>query len=118
MALNLIDVRQLGPGGHHYVPDEVIEAGLKFISERMAAGDQVIVHCNQGKSRAPSLGLLWMLREGLISEDAPLPSFAQLYEKFLPSAGMKEYLRQKFGYEFAVATSQPSASEKEQLTHG
>jgi protein-tyrosine phosphatase len=117
MALNLIDVRQLGPGGHHYVPDEVIEAGLKFISERLATGDQVIVHCNQGKSRAPTLALLWMLREGLISEDAPLPSFEQLYKNYLPSAGMKEYLRQKLSVEFAASNAQPNDSQKAEMSH-
>ena len=103
MALNLIDVRELGPGGHHYIPDEVIEAAMGFISERLKAGDRVLVHCNRGQSRAPSLALLWMWREGFLSRECPVPMFAQIYEKFLPSAGLKEYLRLQFAAQGAYS---------------
>ena len=95
MALNLIDVRQLGPGGHAYAPAEVFRVAFEFISERMASGDHVLVHCNKGESRSPTIALLWMLQNDLLSPDAPLPMFEQLYRNFLPSEGMKAYIREQ-----------------------
>ncbi len=122
MALNLIDVRELGPGGHHYVPDEVIEAAIQFIDERISAGDQVVVHDPKGQSAAPTIALLYMLRKGLISEDAPLPMFVQHYKFTLLAAGMAEYLRVKLSALAAMANGQKNDQKndrkEEQLSHG
>lgn len=84
MALNLIDVRELGPGGECYVPEEVIVAAMAFLAERLAAGDQVLVHAGDGTSAAPTIALLYA---GL-----PLKDWRQKYPRFEPRAGMKAYL--------------------------
>lgn len=97
MALNLIDVRKLGPGNCHYVPESVIEPALAFLAERLEAGAPVFVHCNQGRSRGPSIALLYLLRHGLLPAAEALPKFGRLYPNYLPSAGMQEYIRLKLG---------------------
>jgi protein-tyrosine phosphatase len=44
--------------GHdpRYTSHELIDAALAFMHEQMTNGQKVLVHCNQGHSRGPSLG--------------------------------------------------------------
>ncbi len=95
MALNLIDVRKLGPGGETYTPAEVIRAGLSFMAERLYAGDQVLVHSNHGHSRAPGLALLYLQQSGALpgEYEAAADRFRQLYPAFAPNPGIETYLR-------------------------
>lgn len=92
LALNLIDVRELGPGGECYVPDSVVETALAFIDERLDAGDRVLVHAGTGKSRAPLLAYLYLLRKGALPSLAAEPAFRERYPRWLPSAGIEKYL--------------------------
>jgi hypothetical protein len=97
MALNLIDVRKLGPGGTAYVPAEVVSAALNFIDERLMAGDGVLVHSSHGKSRAPGLAFLYMRRHGLLpfQFEAAMELFRKKYPDFEPGAGMLATLEQE-----------------------
>lgn len=96
MALNLVDVAALGPKGAFYVPQAVIDKALEFIEERIAAGDQVLVHCNRGRSRAPGIGFIYLRKHGFIGPRDPLDEaiaeFRKVYPEFEPSAGMRRYL--------------------------
>jgi hypothetical protein len=94
MALNLIDVHELGPGGERYVPEAVIEAALVFLGERLAAGDQVLVHSGRGTSRAPAIALLYLQRQGILPEayEAARALFLAKYPAFAPGAGLAAYL--------------------------
>jgi len=95
MALNLIDVRKLGPGGETYTPAEVIRAGLSFLAERLYAGERVLVHSNHGHSRAPGLALLYLQQSGALPADyeAAAAAFRRLYPAFEPHIGIETYLR-------------------------
>jgi hypothetical protein len=97
MALNLIDVRNLGPGGASYVPDAVIEAACGFLDERLAAGDQVLVHAGDGRGRAPTVAFVWMLRRGKLPREAALPQFRERYPRWEPGAGMRNYIEREMG---------------------
>ena len=85
MALNLINGRELP----HMIPQEAVEAGLAFISERVEAGQKVLIQSHHGKSRGPSLALLWMVREGKIGG---IEEFRKLYPGFEPSVCWQAYL--------------------------
>ena len=87
LALNLVDARDAS-----YIPDEVIEAGLAFIDEALATAAHVLVHCNKGESRAPSLALLWLHRNGLVNSIA---EFQRLYPRYIPGKGMKEVVEKR-----------------------
>jgi predicted protein tyrosine phosphatase len=52
MALNMVDgVR----------PNNVmVQAGLRFLHREVAKGRPVLIHCNEGKSRAPMLAMLYL----------------------------------------------------------
>jgi hypothetical protein len=55
LILNLIDSDRPAP-----VPRQIIDAVLTFIEGSLAAGNRVVVHCNEGRSRAPAIGLLYL----------------------------------------------------------
>lgn len=95
MALNLIDVREIGPGGAHYVSDEAVQAGLDFIHERLEAGNRVLLHDGKGVSAAPAIAMLYMIGEAMLPLDAPWPAFKELYPVFDPKEGMRAYLQVK-----------------------
>lgn len=92
MALNLIDVRELGPGGEHYVPEAVVTAACAFIKENIDAGNLVLVHAHDGRSAAPGIALVYMMRQDLISRDAPIPAFEQIYPVLELNPGMRKFI--------------------------
>lgn len=92
LYLNLVDTHDPA-----YVAKPIIDGALKFIDKWLAVGSRVLVHCNQGESRGPSLGLLYLVartdalpRSTLEAAEA---KFRQLYPSYLPKEGMRGFLR-------------------------
>jgi len=60
---------------------ESFTRALDYIDAHRAAGEQgVLVHCNQGQSRAPSIALLWLAKRG---RALPGESFAAARDAFV-----------------------------------
>lgn len=55
LILNLVDAANPA-----YIPKEIMDAALLFIEASLRGGRRVLVHCNQGHSRAPSIALLYL----------------------------------------------------------
>lgn len=91
MALNLVDAAD-----PRFIVPAVVDAGLSFIAERLAAGDKVLCHCNQGHSRGPGIAFLYLLQAGLLPAD-PLAAFRDLYPPFAPAQGMRLFIERKLG---------------------
>jgi len=93
MALNLVDADE-----PHYIRDEVINPALAFIQERMDAGDKVLVACNRGKSRSPSIVLLYLrsIRELPMGSHNGIALFKKLYPKYDPGPGMLIYVKSNY----------------------
>lgn len=90
LILNLID-----PDDPEYIPKEIIDAALDFIKEGLQLGKKVLVHCNQGESRSPCIGLLYMAMNGLIPNKNFLEAehaFQLIYQDYQPSKGMRRFL--------------------------
>jgi protein-tyrosine phosphatase len=93
LALNLID--SLDPAFIHNQP---IEAALLYINKQLKAGFKVLVACNQGISRGPSIAMMYL---GMIHD---LPSnfreafrvFKVLYNRINPTQGMEFYLKHRY----------------------
>jgi len=71
---------------------------MHFASQRWDDGHNLLIHCNQGESRAPSLAMLLLAKHiGVIStssfDDARL-EFASMFPTYTPGAGIQSYLRQ------------------------
>jgi predicted protein tyrosine phosphatase len=95
LMLNIIDVDDPA-----FIHKEIIDAALDFIEESLIAEMRVLVHCNTGKSRGPSIGMLYLLSrcEALpVSsfQDAEL-AFQKLYPDYRPAAGIRGFLKIHF----------------------
>ena len=90
MSLNLVDSSNV-----KYFNDVTIDPGLNFITHRMSEGDAVLVHCNLGISRSPSIALLWMWEHGYLDKEFryALPQFKELYPAYQPGNGVWQYLK-------------------------
>lgn len=64
LAMNFVDAKQGG-----YVPMQMFEAGLSWIRDGLHAGKKVLIHCNLGESRGPSLAMAYLGLCGILSED-------------------------------------------------
>ena len=90
LALNLLDLDD-----PNYIPDAAVNKGLKFVSERLDAGDKVLVACNEGHSRGPTMAMMYLRSIGelpypfLISERL----YKALYSHYDPAQGMRQYAR-------------------------
>lgn len=80
-----------------WISDDMINASLSFITERVEAGDKVLIHCNQGHSRGPGIAFLYLRKAGVLTG-----SFAEAYENFIkvfpqfnPAAGVRGYIENK-----------------------
>lgn len=91
IILNMID----GPDPK-FIPQDLVEAAMVAIAMRLAAGDKVLVHCNQGHSRAPSLAMLYLHRNTQVLPvdfDEAAEVFARMYPDYAPAKGIDAYVR-------------------------
>lgn len=91
LILNLVDVAQVA-----FVAPIIVDTALCAI-DRHIGEFKVLVHCNQGLSRSPSIALLYLLKhtDALGSRDpnAALLAFRTLYPPYPPAQGMADYVR-------------------------
>lgn len=99
LALNLIDVADV-----KYMPEPLWAAAIAFITEHHDAGREVLIHCNQGGSRAPSLALLWLSFSdpewGLLKFADAEERFRGLYPAYSPAAGPRDFVANNWGIPF------------------
>lgn len=89
LILNLVDVENPA-----YISPEIIAAALGFIDRNLEEKD-VLLHCNLGRSRSPTIGLLYLRMRGLMPakfEDAE-DAFRKMYPQYNPAAGMRGFAR-------------------------
>jgi predicted protein tyrosine phosphatase len=73
-----------------------MDRSLDFIQKSLEVGRRVLVHCNQGHSRGPSIGLLYLgartnLYCGLDHNEAH-DRFLELYHDYFPRPGLRGFL--------------------------
>jgi protein-tyrosine phosphatase len=75
---------------------ETFKIALSFMKEQWAAKRPILIHCNGGWSRSPSLALLFLAKitktlpdHSYLSASRP---FLLLYPRFSPGAGIKKFL--------------------------
>ena len=75
---------------------ELFVRSLDFIEKSISKQRNVLVHCNKGESRAPSIALLYLAkRNKKISDDSFLSAatdFKKLYPFYAPGRGIVTYL--------------------------
>jgi protein-tyrosine phosphatase len=92
LYLNLVDADSAD-----YIPSTVVNKALAFVSENLRLGHSVLIACNQGESRAPSLALLWLYLEGKLPADyhRALRTFKTLYPAYSPANGIRQYVKDR-----------------------
>jgi len=104
LFLNLVDVDDPS-----YIPAEIIDAALDWIDRACGAGEKVLVHCNQGESRSPAIGLLYLASQTNAISRASLgeaeAEFVKLYPMYNPKPGIRGFLLQNWDRYIRSATS-------------
>ncbi len=93
LYLNLVDA----PNPAH-IPKAIIDKAMAFIHEKLWKSLKVLVHCNQGESRSPGIGFLYLLghTDALpkTSLDEALAAFQKVYPTFRPGGGIAGFIAQ------------------------
>ncbi len=80
-----------------YIAQEIMGEALKFIDQSLQDGRKVLVHCNQGMSRFPGIGLLYLAKAGIINNASFQEALAE-FEKIFPgismAVGMRVFLKE------------------------
>lgn len=91
LILNLVDAAD-----YHYIPKEIIDKALGYIDAGIRKNRKVFVHCNQGESRSPTIGLLYLANKDRFSAesyDDALPFFRKIYPSYNPAKGISDFAR-------------------------
>lgn len=96
LILNLVDAPDPA-----YIPREIIDTALEYIDDNLRAGNPVLVHCNEGRSRSPAIGLLYLVK---YTDRLPAGNFLQaeevfqsIYPPYNPKGGMRGYMTMNWG---------------------
>jgi hypothetical protein len=91
LFLNIID-----PPQPLFMPP-LFTSFLGFASRHWDAGRSLLIHCNLGESRAPSLAMLFMAKHTHTidgsSFDSAAAEFRQIFTRYTPGLGIQAYLR-------------------------
>jgi hypothetical protein len=91
LILNLVDAAD-----YQYIPKEIIDKAVEYIGKALKENTKVLVHCNQGESRSPTIGLLYLANTGLVpidSYESALPIFMGIYPQYNPAKGITDFAR-------------------------
>lgn len=95
LYLNMVDMdRELMPKFTHPIMKCAIIFIEKYLHER-----NILIHCNQGQSRSPAIGLLYLARHEIVdnsSYSSAKTAFSLLYPQFNPGLGIELYLNRNW----------------------
>ncbi len=105
LILNLIDAADPA-----YIPQEIINEAVDAIHLNISEL-KVLVHCNQGLSRSPTIAMLYLLKytKALSSENqkTAVDEFMKLYPPYLPANGVSMFVEQNW-HVYTQSRSEPS----------
>jgi predicted protein tyrosine phosphatase len=81
-------------------PDELFAVFLSFAREKWDAGLRLLIHCNKGESRAPSLGLVFLAKHIRVLPNGSYAEarreFVKRFPNYAPGRGIETYLTTKW----------------------
>lgn len=91
LFLNMVDMeKELSP----IYTNPIMRSAMAFI-EKHITEQKILIHCNQGMSRSPSIALLYLANKGYIANDSyssAVADFQKLYPIFNPGRGIALYM--------------------------
>lgn len=95
LYLNMVDMeRELLP----LYTNPIMFAAMNFL-DKYIKEHKILVHCNQGFSRSPSIVLLYCAREKIIPSKSyhdALKQFFELFPQYNPGRGIASYMEHNF----------------------
>lgn len=91
--LNMIDIQKRLID---FYTRPIINSALDFIERELRAKRKVLIHCNKGESRAPSIAMLYLAKRARTisnnSYEEAAEDFRKILPSFSPTNGIKEYM--------------------------
>lgn len=91
LALNMVDVQD-----KKYFDDKMIDEGIDFIDRSLKSGIDVVVVCNKGESRSPSMCLMYLISQGYflgtLTFKEVVEEFKKIYPAYKANCGIYEYV--------------------------
>lgn len=78
----------------------IMKKAMLFIDEQIPE-NKILIHCNQGQSRSPSIGLIYLARNGVVDSSNYYQAkndFRKIYPKFQPGKGILSYMKRNWSY--------------------
>lgn len=100
MALNMVDLNFFDEEYLDYNRN-MIEQAFVFLDEHYYYGKKLLIHCNQGQSRSPSLAMLYMARIGgfdYADFETSLEKFKKIYPTYEPKKNIFETVKRLWDY--------------------
>lgn len=95
LVLNMVDMdKELDPK----FTNPMLQAAMSFI-ERFIVKNKLLIHCNKGQSRSPSIALLYLARIKAISASSfekAEEDFRLLYPLYTPGNGIRIYMKKNW----------------------
>ncbi|MBI4652113.1 dual specificity protein phosphatase family protein [Candidatus Desantisbacteria bacterium] len=95
LFLNIVDMdRELLVKFTH----PIIQSALVFIRKHIKE-QKILIHCNMGQSRSPSIGLIYLAQNNIIScnsYSSAKVEFSEIYSDYLPGKGIALYLQKNW----------------------
>lgn len=92
LSLNMVDAPK-----KEFFADIMINEGLDFIDRELDKNNKVVVVCNKGESRSPTMVLMYLMRIGLFKADLSAEDvfdrFLFMYPYWRPNKGILDYCR-------------------------
>lgn len=91
LYLNMVDATN-----EKYIPNKIMIKAISTIHDKLNAGKKVLVHCNKGESRSPSICLLYLKYINYFydfSYDKAKELFRGMYPRYSPNSGVDNWLR-------------------------
>jgi hypothetical protein len=92
LYLNMVDYP-------HYVDQSHLVKAVRRFCETIILQKPILIHCNLGRSRSPSLAMIVMRDRGLLNKDSydeAWKEFAKVYPNYDPSNGIKMWMLQNW----------------------
>lgn len=97
LVLNMVDMeRELHPA----FTNPIMEAAMNFI-EKYIEENKVLIHCNQGQSRSPSIALIYLARTGVINNVSFMDAakeFKNIFKPYQPGKGIMAYMNRNWNF--------------------
>ena len=97
LYLNIVDMP------NEFLPkytNPIFKSAIDFI-DREIQTKKVLIHCNQGHSRSPSLGMVYLAINDIILNkfyEEARAEFVKLYPEFAPGTGIMLYMQRNWDY--------------------